>query len=134
MSTPIFAEYAHFVNGTLHTCDISKANIDNAKLFTNKFSENIKFYIDDSVNFLKLFPTNIDLLYLDSLDGHDSVAASQHQLREIKASVQKLHSNSLVLLDDKGTKTNLSIKYLLDNNFKILLETQYQVLLSKTDE
>ena len=38
MCTPIFAEFAHFINGTLHTCDISKSNIDNAKLFTKKFS------------------------------------------------------------------------------------------------
>ena len=33
MSTPMFAEYAKFVNGTLHTCDISEENINNASKF-----------------------------------------------------------------------------------------------------
>lgn len=132
MSTPIFAEFAHLINGTLHTCDVSKSNIDNAKLFTKKFSKNIKYYVDDSVNFLKFFPHKIDLLYLDSLDGHDPVAASKHQLNEVKVSIDKLHSESLILLDDKGSKTNLSIDYLTQNNFKILYETKHQVLLSQT--
>ena len=36
MSTPMFAEYAKFCNGMLHTCDISENNITNAKNFTKK--------------------------------------------------------------------------------------------------
>ena len=43
---------------------------------------------------------------------------------------EKLSKNSLVLLDDKGPKTNLSIDYMLKNDFKILNETNEQVLLS----
>ena len=35
MSTIMFAEYAKFINGKLHTCDISKKNINNAKKFTS---------------------------------------------------------------------------------------------------
>ena len=42
----------------------------------------------------------------------------------------KLNQNSLVLLDDKGSKTNLSIDFMLKNNFKIINETKEQVLLS----
>ena len=41
----------------------------------------------------------------------------------------KLHKKSLVLLDDKGSKTNLSIDFMLENNFKIINETKEQVLL-----
>ena len=132
MSTPLFAEFAHFIHGTLHSCDISKRNIDNAKLFTKKKKKNVKYYVEDSINFLKFFPNKIDLLYLDSLDGHDPVAASKHQLSEVKVSIDKLHTKSLILLDDKGSKTNLSIDYLKKNNFKILHETMYQVLLSQS--
>ena len=131
MSTPMFAEYAKFVQGKLHTCDISAENIANAKRFTCDYSNYIKYYIKDSIEFLSLFDSEIDLLYLDSLDGHDPVTASEHQLKEIKAAIDKLHQKSLVLLDDKGSKTNLSIKFLLDNDYKIILETQFQVLLSK---
>ena len=131
MSTPMFAEYAKFINGTLHTCDISEENINNAKRFTKGYSNYIKFYTQDSLVFLQNFNNNIDLLYLDSLDGHDPVAASEHQLKEAKISIKKLHEKSLILLDDKSSKTNLSINFLLNSDFKIIFETDYQVLLSK---
>ena len=69
----------------------------------------------------------IDFLYLDSLDGQFA-EASDHQLKEIKIAKEKLSKNSLVLLDDKGSKTNLSIDYMLKNDFKIINETKEQVL------
>ena len=131
MSTIMFAEYAKNKNGFLHTCDISKKNINAAKIFTKKFSDYIDYNVVDSVSFLNKFSNKIDLLYLDSLDGHNSDMASKHQLEEIKSSLNKLHYDSLVLLDDKGTKTNFSITFLLQNNFHILYESKYQVLLSK---
>ena len=131
MSTPMFAEFVNFIDGELHTCDISAKNINNAKIFTKNFASKITYYNEDSLIFLKKFNKKIDFLYLDSLDGHDPELASKHQLFEAKISINKLHSESLVLLDDKGSKTNLSIDYFLKNNFKILFETQYQVLLSK---
>ena len=115
----------------MHTCDISRNNIENAKKFTKKYSEFIKFYIQDSVEFLNNFETKIDLLYLDSLDGHDPIMASEHQLNEARVALGKLHQKSLILLDDKGSKTNLSINFLIKNNYKIIFETDYQVLLSK---
>ena len=71
----------------------------------------------------------IDFLYLDSLDGQFK-GASKHQLEEIKVAKQYLHKRSLVLLDDKGDKTNLSINFMLKNGFKIINETREQVLLS----
>ena len=46
-------------------------------------------------------------------------------------SFNKLHDNSLVLLDDKGAKTLLSLDFYLKNDFKILEESFNQVLLSK---
>ena len=67
MSTPMFAEYAKFIKGNLHTCDISSKNIENARKFTSNFSDHIRFYIQDSLVFLKEFSDPIDLLYLDSL-------------------------------------------------------------------
>ena len=131
MSTPMFAEFANHINGELHTCDISLENINNAKVFTKKFSNKITFYNEDSVNFLQKFHKKIDLLYLDSLDGHDPNAASEHQLKEVKEARNKLHNKSIILLDDKGSKTNLSIEYLLKNDYEIIFETNYQVLFSK---
>ena len=131
MSTPMFAEYVYQIKGELHSCDISENNIKNSKKFTQKFKRNVNYYCEDSLKFLKNFQKKIDFLYLDSLDGHDIVAASKHQLEEIKIVHEKLHENSIILLDDKGQKTNLSIDYLLNNGYQIFFETNYQVLLSK---
>ena len=88
MSTIMLAEYAKFINGKLHTCDISEENI-NAKAFTSEFKEFINFYINDSVNFLENFNQKIDFLYLDLYDGHDPIKASEHQLKEAKASLRE---------------------------------------------
>ena len=129
MSTMIFSDYARYVKGELTTCDIEKKNIENAKKFVKNNQEFVKFAIDDSLNFLSSFEKKIDFLYLDSLDGQYD-GASKHQLEEIKIAKDKLNKNSLVLLDDKGSKTNLSIDFMLNNNFKIINETKEQVLLS----
>ena len=79
---------------------------------------------------MKNFDQKIDFLYLDSLDGQFE-NASNHQLNEIKLAENKLHQNSLVLLDDKGQKTKLSLEYMTNGQFKIINETKQQVLLSK---
>ena len=129
MSTLIFSDYAKYINGTLTSCDINEKNVENAKKFSKKNKEFINFVVDDSINFLSKLNKEIDFLYLDSLDGQFE-GASQHQLEEIKVAKKFLHKNSLVLLDDKGDKTNLSINYMLKNGFKIINETKEQVLLS----
>ena len=72
----------------------------------------------------------IDFLYLDSLDAQVE-GANEHQLNEIKIALPKLKKNSLILLDDKGAKTKLSASYLLDKNYKIINETNEQLLLSQ---
>jgi len=129
MSTMIFSDYARYVNGTLTTCDIEKKNIKNAKKFVKNNKKFVNFIVDDSLNFLNSIQKEIDFLYLDSLDGQYE-GASKHQLEEIKIAKEKLNQNSLVLLDDKGSKTNLSIDFMLKNNFRIINETKEQVLLS----
>ena len=131
MSTLMFSEFAHFIKGEFHSCDISEKNINNAKDFTRKYNNNVNFYIKDSVIFLKEFHKKIDLLYLDSFDGHDVQLASKHQLNEAKAVMNNLNDSSLILLDDKGAKTLYSKDYFVKEGFKILAETENQLLLSK---
>ena len=129
MSTLILSDYARYINGKLSSCDINEKNVLNAKKFAKKNKDFINFFVDDSIKFLTNFNKKIDFLYLDSLDGQFE-GASKHQLEEIKVALKNLHKNSLVLLDDKGDKTNLSIDYMLKNDFKIINETKEQVLLS----
>jgi len=129
MSTLIFSNYAYIVNGHLYSCDIDQKNINNAKKFTKNFSKFVTFFNENSLTFLENFQKKIDFLYLDSMDGH-LPGADKHQLKEINYAENKLHSNSLVLLDDKDVKSTLAIDYMLKNNFKILKETNEQILLS----
>ena len=129
MSTLLFAEYVSLNDGKLFSCDLSKRNIDNAKKFTKKFIKYITFVNEDSVYYLNNINFKIDFLYLDSLDGHDPAKSSQHQLNEAKTAINKLHKNSLVLLDDKGLKTTKSLAFFLKNKFKIINETNEQILL-----
>ena len=72
----------------------------------------------------------IDILYLDSLDG-DMPGANKHQLKEAELAMKNLNPSGLILLDDKGSKTNLSIPFLIDNGWDIIKETDQQVLFSK---
>jgi len=129
MSTLIFCDYAKHINGKLFSCDINSQNIKFAKHFTKKFINYVDFIESDSIFFLKNFKHKIDFLYLDSLDGHNSSDASIHQLNEAKFAIDKLHKNSLILLDDKNLKTTKSLEFLLTKKFRILNETNEQVLL-----
>ena len=129
MSTLIFCEYAKHVNGKLFSCDINSQNIKYAKRTTKKFINYVNFVESDSLLFLKNFKHKIDFLYLDSLDGHNHSDPSMHQLNEAKSAIDKLHRNSLILLDDKNLKTTQSLEFLLANKFNILNETDEQILL-----
>lgn len=115
-STLLFADYASIYGGKVWTCDINPQNIENCKIATQEYSHLINYIVDDSVNFLKNLDARIDFLYLDSLDSESSLA-HEHQLKEIQAAYGKLHQNSVILLDDLGGKTNLSIKFLRENNW-----------------
>ena len=66
MSTLMFAEFANYINGELHSCDISVENINNAKGFTKKYNSNVNFYTKDSVIFLQEFHKKIDLFPIPS--------------------------------------------------------------------
>ena len=93
-------------------------------LLSAAWSDKAKWTPTSSENLIILSGTPIvdkviDFLYLDSLDGQFE-GASFHQLEEIKIAKKNLKKDSLVLLDDKGDKTNLSIDYMLRNDFKII--------------
>ena len=130
MSTLLFAEYTNLVGGSFWSCDIDNKNIYNAHKFTKQVNENVIFVAADSHIFLKNITMRIDILYLDSLDGN-MPGANKHQLKEAELSLKHLSQNGLILLDDKGSKTNMSIPFLIDNGWNIIKETDQQVLSSK---
>lgn len=109
--TRLFGECVKSSGGHVWTCDIEPSHIENCKLATKEYAEMITYVVDDSLNFLKNFSESIDFLYLDSVDGWLAVA-HEHQLKEIEAIYDKLTTETIILLDDLGSKTNLSIPFL----------------------
>ena len=130
MSTLLFAEYADMVDGNFWSCDIDNKNIFNAYQFTQNLSYKVNFAIADSLVFLRDISTAIDILYLDSLDGNIP-GANEHQLKEAQIVESKLNEQGLILLDDKGTKTELSIPFFNGKGWNVIFESNQQVLLSK---
>ena len=115
-STILFGHYASLTAGKVWTCDLENQNIENCKIATKEYSNYINYVIDDSLNFLSSFNNRIDFLYLDSVDSHLPFAA-EHQLKEIEIAINNLHNRSIIVLDDLGAKTTLSIPFLQKNNW-----------------
>ena len=131
MSTILFAEYVKYNKGQLWTCDIDARNIRNASLFLKDYNLRANLIVSDSLKFLRDFSETIDVLYLDSHDGN-LPGANEHQLREAQLSIGKINSNGLIMLDDKGQKTELSMPFLISEGWEIIFESENQVIFSKS--
>jgi len=129
---------------SIHTVDIEERHISRAKVMTDKYKDRITYHVDDSVNFLKNFDKKIDLLYVDTGDMTPIETTAMHQLNEAKVIIERklISDGGCILIDDvrnptpiinAGEKSLLgkakySIPYLLENNFKIIMD-EYQILL-----
>lgn len=121
-STLLFGAFCQHYGRRLITVDNNPMNMKVSMNCTEEFKDYITYVIKDSVEFLKEFSQKIDLLYLDSLDcplpPADATEAQLHQLNELKATYNKLHEGSILLMDDNnfenGGKTRLSKKFLLE--------------------
>lgn len=137
-STILLARWAYFNPGmTLDSVDICERAVEVSKGCVKDF-EMAKVWCSDSIPFLTNYPKPIDFLYLDSydIDWHNALPSQHHHLKEIIAAYDKLHKDSVVLLDDcdlprKG-KCGLVEKFLLGRGWKVLL-TGYQTLLVREE-
>jgi hypothetical protein len=151
MSTLIFGSYCKEFGGHVTTVDISQDNMNVCREVTKEFEKYIDYIVVDSISYLTLMPTGVDLLYLDSVDcpieiltPQDTVnlnISQKHQLQEITTALPKV--NGIVLLDDNGFtlneecilfphggKTLLSKEYLSEQGWKEIMGGQ-QSLWSK---
>ena len=141
-ATIVFGKWAKENGGFLHSVDISENSILNAQKEVDRQALNnfVKIHHSDSVAFLENFEEKIDLLYLDSYDYSDDVEvqklSQEHHLKEFKAIEDRLHNNTIVLIDDcdlpNGGKGKLAIEYMLTKNWQVV-ENAYQVLLLHKD-
>jgi hypothetical protein len=110
MSTVLFGDFATTYGGSIHTCDISQANVSMCQKLTEPYADSITYHVGDSVEFLSNFSDHIDLLYLDSYDFpvHENArfaeidAPQQHCLNELLAAWDKIGHTSVILLDDNN--------------------------------
>jgi hypothetical protein len=138
MSTSIFAEYIQRYGGNLISVDNEPIHLNRARGYMKNFPEaDVQLVQSDSVEFLRIFPGSVDLLYLDSLDypvgdneGDKEMerAAQEHNLNEFLAIEEKLAENTIVLLDDNtlpsGGKPRLLKEHLLGKGWTCLLDLQ----------
>ena len=132
--TIIFAHWAKDHSANLYSVDIDKECIEISRRNTSYFGNTIRVILDDSVNFLANFSDQIDFLYLDSYDYdmNNPDPAQNHCLNEILASENKLHEQSVIMIDDcnihRGGKGLLAIEYLKSKGW-VLHKNLYQVIL-----
>jgi predicted O-methyltransferase YrrM len=137
-SSLIFAEtlFNFPEKGNLFSVDISPQNLNICHEVVKKF-ENSNLFLGDSIEFLKQFNEEIGLLYLDSFDYEVNLQkeSQEHQLNEIKAAYNKLTNDSIILLDDNdfpnGGKTKLTKQFLLEENWKCVLDHQQSLWIKK---
>ncbi|MCM4168773.1 tRNA 5-hydroxyuridine methyltransferase [Arenibacter antarcticus] len=137
-ATIVFGKWAKQNNAFLHSVDISEKSVANSqKEVTNQdLGKIVQIHLSDSVEFLRNFTEPVDFLYLDSYDYSDDrevqIKSQHHHLQEFMAIEDKLHDNSIVLIDDcdlpNGGKGKLVVAYMLQKDWKVVMN-EYQILL-----
>ncbi|WP_350292336.1 class I SAM-dependent methyltransferase [uncultured Croceitalea sp.] len=141
-ATIVFGKWAKENNAFVHSVDISEESCRNAQQEVDNQNLNkvVRIHHSDSLRFLDEFNDQVDLLYLDSYDYSSDVEvqkkSQEHHLLEFKAIEDKLHENSIVLIDDcdlpNGGKGKLVIAYMVKKGWRIVIDA-YQVLLVTED-
>jgi len=137
-ATIVYGKWAKLNKAHLHSVDISDKSIRIAKQEVEKqnLSSNVTLHLNDSVEFLNKFEEKVDFLYLDSYDYTKDKAqqllSQKHHLAEFIAIEDKLHKNTIILIDDcdleGGGKGKLVIEYMKEKDWLIEMEA-YQILL-----
>jgi predicted O-methyltransferase YrrM len=140
-STVVFGLWASQHDAHLHSVDIDPAATEEAGNAVRELGlqDSVTLVTSDSVAFLESYDKPVDFLYLDSYDYHktDSAiqqASQQHHLKEIEAIEQRLHDDTVILIDDcdmpNGGKGKLVIDKLTKRGWQVYLSA-YQVILVK---
>jgi len=126
----------------LHSVDISQnaVNVAMAEVGAQKLENNVTIHLSDSLEFLRRFKEPVDFLYLDSYEYSEELPertiCQEHHLNEFKLIENRLHNNSIVLIDDCGLpgggKGKKVIDYMIPRGWKIII-SKYQVLLLHKD-
>jgi predicted O-methyltransferase YrrM len=138
LSTILFGDFCKTFGARVTTCDISRENIEICRQLTEIYKDYITYITGDSVQFLKNYDAKIDFLYLDSFDSSNGNVsqAQEHNLAEIKSAEDKLHENTIILIDDykkdpSAGKGALTVPYLLKKGWKLVHDDVQAILIRK---
>jgi predicted O-methyltransferase YrrM len=134
-STILFGHWAVDHDAKMYSVDISQSHIDIATKVTLPYLSHLSYVLSDSAAFLQSFEGKIDFLYLDSWDYSetDPEPAQIHNLKEVTAALDKLHDNSIVMIDDcnvpGGGKGKLAIAYMVEKGWRTHINRHHVILL-----
>lgn len=137
-STIVFGKWAEQNGAHLSSVDIDPEATSLAQKCLNEegLKDSVTVITSDSVAFLKGFEDRVDFLYLDSYDFPKNDPKGQrlsqeHHLNEFIAIEDKLHDQSIILIDDcrlpNGGKGKLVIDYMESKGWRPILK-KYQYL------
>lgn len=143
-STIVFGLWASQHGAHLHSVDMDPEAVRRAgeALAEMGIQDSVTLVTSDSVTYLEGFEEPVDFLYLDSYDYHKrdraiQKASQQHHLQEIHSIEDRLHEDSVILIDDcdlpNGGKGKLVIEYLTQRGWKVYM-SKYQVILVRDSE
>ena len=138
-STIVFGLWARDNGAHLHSVDIDPASIAESGRAVEEqgLGDFVTLVTSDSVAFLEAYMDPVDFLYLDSFDYHKTdtdiqVASQMHHLKEIETIFDRLHDDSIILIDDcrqpNGGKGKLAIEFLVSRGWHVHM-SDYQVVL-----
>ena len=140
-ATIVFGKWAKENNAHLYSVDISEDSVEGSQnaVKEQQLNTNVTVFHQDALVFLKTFDKTIDFLYLDSYDYSRTdleiqKKSQEHHLKEFQLAEDKLHKESIVLIDDCGLpgggKGKLVVDYMLKKNWQVIINA-YQILLVK---
>lgn len=135
LSSIIFSQFAYMTGREFLSIEKNENSIKKSRHSVIGFQDNTRFIYSDTVEYLYKNQINIDFLYLNSYsyDSHNVENIQKHHLKEIKAAYNKLHRNSIIVLDDceifDGRKCKLASDFLLKLGWEKSLNKKQQVFL-----
>lgn len=144
MSTSIFGEYCKEYGGKVISVDMIEHHLNVCRACCSAYTKQIEYVLSDSLTFLQSYKGRVDLLYLDSVDypigdqaGDEALqtASQTHSLAEFCAAENKLHSKTILLIDDNqlpgGGKPKLLKEYLETRGWVCLFDFQQSLWMPK---
>lgn len=134
MSTVVFGDYLSTHGGHLWTVDNDQAHLETARDLTRAYRPYTSYVLADSVEFLRSFRSEIDLLYLDSLDypygtlldiygGREDLERAKALLAELgDAEVVRRHREIIIESQTHAMNEVLAASHCLDDASLVLID------------